>query len=418
MDPERDTDDGGTTGGGSGLPPLDRARDRAIVAALRRNDRSALTRLCDAYAARLYDYCAILLGDQHKATEAVADTITTVWIHVDGIREPGELGRVLYAAARAECAFRLDAAADEIPEALTELLSLASPSDNQRKSSRRGGRRYAVSREQEAVQLADVHELWPADIAAVLGVRQSTVSHLIDDDQSDGAERFPPLTPPADLTPIVLNNAFGAHLADHRRALARRTGSAGDGGGGPSASTAAAASAGDGFDGEGEEPPRKRRSMAMVLVATGLVAGLLVGFTLVGNLWLNSEPQSDSPPAPAPDAGELAPLPSASPSDASPSPSPSEPSPSPSVSPSAVNSPPPAVEQPPAENPQEPEPRPTTSSQRPPDPPDDDETEDPDPTDPPDPDPSSPDPDPSPTGDPEPTASGPSPGAVSPSTTA
>lgn len=150
-------------------PNVGSADDARLSDALRRADAHAPASLYDAYAARLSDYAHALLGDGHRAADAVHDALVAAWGHAGRLAEPARLRAWLYALVRFQCATRAgitpphgaptgpgvaaDEAADpELAAGVAEALAeLARP-------------------EREVLELAVRHGLSPAEVGAVLGL--------------------------------------------------------------------------------------------------------------------------------------------------------------------------------------------------------------------------------------------------------
>ncbi|MFB9835358.1 hypothetical protein ACFFNX_24560, partial [Actinoallomurus acaciae] len=83
----------------AGWPNIERAEDRWLAESLG-SDRAAPARLYDLYAARLFDYCHVLLRDERAAAQALLDALLSVR---DGGGDPRSFRGRLYAVTREVC---------------------------------------------------------------------------------------------------------------------------------------------------------------------------------------------------------------------------------------------------------------------------------------------------------------------------
>jgi DNA-directed RNA polymerase specialized sigma24 family protein len=86
----------------AGWPSIERAEDAWLAESLG-SDRAAPARLYDLYAARLFDYCHVLLRDERAAAEALLDALLTVR---ESGGDPGSFRGRLYAVTREVCVRR------------------------------------------------------------------------------------------------------------------------------------------------------------------------------------------------------------------------------------------------------------------------------------------------------------------------
>jgi hypothetical protein len=77
-----------------------------VVAAIVAGDPTGLAEALDMYATSLFAYCRSIFS-QAEAAETVQDTFIIACARLDGLRDPGQLGRWLHAVARNECRRRL-----------------------------------------------------------------------------------------------------------------------------------------------------------------------------------------------------------------------------------------------------------------------------------------------------------------------
>ena len=121
----------------SGWPSVSRAEENRISESLRRADADVASSLYEAYADRLNDYAASLLGDQDAAAEVVHDVFVTAITRGSRLKDPARLRAWLYALTRFHCllrprasraAARRDSAAAGIDGATAETAALETPS--------------------------------------------------------------------------------------------------------------------------------------------------------------------------------------------------------------------------------------------------------------------------------------------------
>jgi RNA polymerase sigma factor (sigma-70 family) len=86
-------------------------QDREIVGAIVRAQPDGIAAAFDRYAAALYDYCLMMLGDIDDACDAVQDTFVIAAAMLAELADPSWLRPWLYAVARNECLGRLRARA-------------------------------------------------------------------------------------------------------------------------------------------------------------------------------------------------------------------------------------------------------------------------------------------------------------------
>src|SRR5258708_11937089 len=87
-------------GGGS-------AGDDQMAEALRDDGLHVLAHLYESYAARLFDYCVALLGDEVAAVIAVQDSLVAVDAQISKLPDPDRLRVSLYSVARRQCLGKL-----------------------------------------------------------------------------------------------------------------------------------------------------------------------------------------------------------------------------------------------------------------------------------------------------------------------
>lgn len=149
--------------------------ESALVTALSRGDREALSSAYRKYAGRLQAYAWRLLGDTEAVDAVVQDTFDQVGWHADELRDPHRLRAWLYAIVRLECRRRVRT----LPhQAGGELRPLEADGIDPAAATRSA---YAVElvrtamatltgREHEVVELSVRHGLAAAEIGAVLSI--------------------------------------------------------------------------------------------------------------------------------------------------------------------------------------------------------------------------------------------------------
>jgi RNA polymerase sigma factor (sigma-70 family) len=170
-----------------GWPSIERADNQRLAQSLRTGDGTALAQIYDVYAARLFDYCHVLLRDQEAAALALHDSLITVQERISSLPDARLFRGWLYAVTRAECLRR---------RAHTEL-----PAERQRAPEAAGLEADEATRQlvhtallvlngqqREALDLSLRHELDPHELAEVLcttpqdaSVRVAQARHDLDD---------------------------------------------------------------------------------------------------------------------------------------------------------------------------------------------------------------------------------------------
>ncbi|GAA0372935.1 RNA polymerase sigma factor [Actinoallomurus spadix] len=211
----------------AGWPSIDRAEDQRLARALDAGDTNAIPQLYAAYAARLFDYCNVLLRDQDTAAQTVHDTLIAVQGRIAALPDPRLFRAWLYATARGDCLRRLShgelpAERRRAPE--TELPGGLDPAAREFLAAA-----FLVlsARQREALDLLVRHELDPHELSEVLETTPQEVSALIEQARSDLDDAFAAVVVAAtgrDDCPTVptLAGPPGEHLDTERcRELAR-----------------------------------------------------------------------------------------------------------------------------------------------------------------------------------------------------
>jgi RNA polymerase sigma factor (sigma-70 family) len=171
----------------AGWPTIERADDQRLAQSLHAGDETALARIYDIYAPRLFDYCHVLLRDQEAAALALHDSLIIVQERIGRLPDARLFRGWMYAVTRAECLRR---------RAHTEV-----PSERQRAPEAGGLEADEATRQlvhqallmlngqqREALDLSLRHQLDPHELAEVLGatpqdasVRVAQARHDLDD---------------------------------------------------------------------------------------------------------------------------------------------------------------------------------------------------------------------------------------------
>lgn len=156
----------------AGWPNIERAEDRWLAESLG-SDRAAPARLYDLYAARLFDYCHVLLRDERAAAQALLDALLTVR---DGGGDPRSFRGRLYAATREVCLRRR-------PEAPAERrLATEAAGGTADEATRRlvhAALLVLSGRQREVLDLTLRHGLSVDDIALVLRMSPDDVAPIV-----------------------------------------------------------------------------------------------------------------------------------------------------------------------------------------------------------------------------------------------
>ncbi|MCO6007041.1 sigma-70 family RNA polymerase sigma factor [Actinoallomurus purpureus] len=174
----------------AGWPSIDRADDQRMARALDAGDTNALAQVYDAYGARLFDYCHVLLRDREAAAQAVHDSLITVRERIAALPDPRLFRGRLYATARAECLRRrtnagLPAERRRAPEA-----DAAGGIDESTRELVHAALLALSGQQREALDLAVRHELDPHELAEVLSTTPHEASVLIEQARNDLDDAF------------------------------------------------------------------------------------------------------------------------------------------------------------------------------------------------------------------------------------
>lgn len=168
----------------SGWPSLEHVDDRLLAQGLRAGDPNALMQVCDAYAARLYDYCHALMRDQESATQTLHDSLLAAQAQVGRLRDPQLFRGWLYALVRSQCLRQLADPArptggQESPEIEEQIFD---PAAMARREETRQLVHSALAglngKQREAIDLVLRHHLAPEELAGVLGLSTEQATEL------------------------------------------------------------------------------------------------------------------------------------------------------------------------------------------------------------------------------------------------
>ncbi len=160
------------SGGGS-------TEDARMAEALRDAGHHVFAHLYETYAARLFDYCEGMLGDETAATDAVQDSLVAVDAQIGKLPDPDRLRVSLYSEARRQCVSKPTRRAQPSrgagPATVDEFIAeqagpggAATGLETTSVAAAASGR--LANRDREVLNLAFRHGIEGADLAAVLGV--------------------------------------------------------------------------------------------------------------------------------------------------------------------------------------------------------------------------------------------------------
>jgi DNA-directed RNA polymerase specialized sigma24 family protein len=147
----------------AGWPNIERAEDRWLAESLD-SDRAAPARLYDLYAARLFDYCHVLLRDERAASRALLDSLRTIRDHTG---DPHSFRGRLYALTRDHC-LRLRARSDGRAGRRRATEASDTAADEATRRLVHAALLVLSGRQREVLDLALRHRLSPDDLAPVL----------------------------------------------------------------------------------------------------------------------------------------------------------------------------------------------------------------------------------------------------------
>jgi DNA-directed RNA polymerase specialized sigma24 family protein len=174
-------------------PSIERADDQWLAQSLRSGDGAAPTRLYDLYAARLFDYCHVLLRDEEAAALALLDSLIIVQERIGELADSRLFRGWLYAVTREECLRRraraevpaerrraAEATGFQVDEATRQLVHTALLVLN--------------GRQREVLDLSLRHELNADEVARALGATPQDASILVAGARHDLDDAFAAVT--------------------------------------------------------------------------------------------------------------------------------------------------------------------------------------------------------------------------------
>ncbi|MCO6007042.1 sigma-70 family RNA polymerase sigma factor [Actinoallomurus purpureus] len=174
----------------AGWPIIDRADDQRLAQALRAGHTSAMAELYDAYAARLYDYCHVLLRDQDLAAQGLTDSLIIVQERITGLPDPRLFRGWLYAVTRAECLRRrAESGIPEDRQKAREAEGLVETDESTRRLVH-AALMALGGQQREILDLTLRHELDPHELAEVLSTTPQKASVLIEQARNDLDDAF------------------------------------------------------------------------------------------------------------------------------------------------------------------------------------------------------------------------------------
>ncbi|MFL6056300.1 MAG: RNA polymerase sigma factor [Actinoallomurus sp.] len=163
----------------AGWPSTDRADDQRLAQALRAGRPTAMTDVYDAYAARLYDYCHVLLRDQELAAQGLHDSMITVQERIAGLPDPRLFRGWLYAVTRTACLRRrAETGIPEDRQKAREADGLVETDESTRRLVH-AALMVLSSAQREMLDLALRHELDPHELAEVLNTTPQDASMFL-----------------------------------------------------------------------------------------------------------------------------------------------------------------------------------------------------------------------------------------------
>jgi len=170
----------------AGWPSIDRADDQWLAQALRSGDAAAEVRFYDLYAARLFDYCHVLLRDEEAAALAVIDSLVVMRERIGSLPDPQSFRGRLYAVAREECLRRRPG----VPAERRRAAEAGGETDEATRQLVHAALLALTGRQREALDLSLRHELAPQELADVLAITSPDASILITQARHDLDDAF------------------------------------------------------------------------------------------------------------------------------------------------------------------------------------------------------------------------------------
>jgi DNA-directed RNA polymerase specialized sigma24 family protein len=174
-------------------PSIERADDQWLVQSLRSGDTAAPTRLYDLYAARLFDYCHVLLRDEEAAALALLDSLIIVQERIGELPEPRLFRGWLYAITREEC-LRRRAHAEVPVERRRAAEATGFETDEATRQFVHTALLVLNGRQREALDLSLRHELNADELARALGTTPQDASMRVAQARHDLEDAFVAVT--------------------------------------------------------------------------------------------------------------------------------------------------------------------------------------------------------------------------------
>ncbi len=174
----------------AGWPSIPRTHDQWLARSLVTGHPSALPKIYDAYAPRLFDYCHVLLRDEEAAGLALRAALLGVREHIGGLPDVRPFRGRLYAVTRGECMRRLADEGASSPGRPAAAEADGPETDEETRRLVRTALGMLDGRQREALDLAFRHELDPHDLAEVLSAPPYEVSTRVAQARTDLDEVF------------------------------------------------------------------------------------------------------------------------------------------------------------------------------------------------------------------------------------
>jgi DNA-directed RNA polymerase specialized sigma24 family protein len=173
----------------AGWPSIERAEDQWLAQALRSGDVAASAHLYDVYAARLFDYCHVLLRDQEAAALTLLDSMIIVRERIGDLTDPRLFRGWLYAVTREAC-LRRRAQSEVTAERRRAAEAGGLETDEATRQLVHSALLVLNGRQREALDLALRHELEPPELAEVMRMAPQDVSVLVAQARHDLDDAF------------------------------------------------------------------------------------------------------------------------------------------------------------------------------------------------------------------------------------
>ena len=152
-----------------------------LVARIAGGDPAALAEAYNEYAPGLYAYCRALLREPADAADAVHDTFLIAVERVEQLRDQSRLRPWLYTVARNECIRRSrrqrEIPAEHVPE-MSETVDLGAAAEQAELAALIRDAAAGVNPAERKVLYLQLHDLGPAEVVQVLGIRRNHLSAL------------------------------------------------------------------------------------------------------------------------------------------------------------------------------------------------------------------------------------------------